>query len=137
VVKKQETQVVANQPLAGSKETNKPVVPNLPENLNYLQVESFRISRDRSGEQLARDVTEVRQFLAEKGVRTFARRKSNGYVLFAEQGFEPGKEAATTRETFRRRMESLGLEYRKAGGLYQFKGCLFVSYASTQTGDPV
>lgn len=135
--KRQETQVVANQPLAAG-ESSKPVTPlALPENQNYLQIESFRISRDRSGEQLSHDVAEARQFLAEHGVRTFARHKSNGYVLFAEQGFETGKEANATRESFRRKIEALGQEFRRSGGLYQFKGCLFVSFAATQTGDPV
>jgi len=108
----------------------------LAENLNYLQIESFLITRDRSGDQIAQDVAAVRSFLAERGVRTFARRRANGYLLFAEQGFEPGREHAAERDRFRRRIEQLGREYRGAGGLYQFKGCLFVSYAHTRVGDP-
>jgi hypothetical protein len=47
-----------------------------------------------------------------------------------------GREHAAEREAFRRRIEELGTEYRRAGGLYQFKGCLFVSYSSTRVGDP-
>jgi hypothetical protein len=132
---KKDKQVVANQPLA-SGEIARTGSPNLPENLNYLQIESFLISRDRSGEQVGRDVAEARKFLGDHGVRTFARRKSNGYVLFAEQGFEPAKDAQATRDAFRHKIEALGLEFRRSGGLYQFKGCLFVSYAATQTGDP-
>lgn len=109
----------------------------LPENLNYLQIESFRVTRERDSEQLARDVADAREFLLQRGIRTFARRKSNGFVLFAEQGHPPSKEHAASREAFRRKIESLGLEYRKQGGQYQFKGCLFVSYGVTQSGEPM
>ena len=109
-----------------------PAAPALPpESLNYLQIESFPVSRDRDAQQVAQDVKDARQFLLDRGVRTFARRKGGGFVLFAEQGFAPGKEAAGSREAFRRKIEALGQEYRKTGGLYAFKGCLFVSYAST------
>lgn len=109
----------------------------LPENLNYLQIESFRVTRERDSEQLARDVADAKGFLLQRGIRTFARRKSNGFVLFAEQGYPPSKEHAASREAFRREIESLGLEYRKQGGQYQFKGCLFVSYGVTQSGEPM
>lgn len=109
----------------------------LPENLNYLQIESFRVTRERDSEQLARDVADAREFLLQRGIRTFARRKSNGFVLFAEQGYPPSKEHAASREAFRRKIESLGQEYRKQGGPYQFKGCLFVSYGVTQSGEPM
>ena len=108
-----------------------------PENLNYLQIESFRITRDRSGEQLAQDVAAVRQYLVERGVRTFARKRGNGFVLFAEQGFPAGKARAKDRAAFQRKIEQWGQEYRSAGGHYQFKGCLFVNFASTRAGDPV
>lgn len=108
-----------------------------PDNLNYLQIESFLVSRDRNSEQLGRDLAEVRQFLAERGVRTFARKRSNGYVLFAEEGFRPGKESKPDREAFIRKIERFGVEYRSLGGQYQFKGCFFVSYGATQAGEPV
>ncbi len=108
-----------------------------PESLNYLQIESFRITRERSGDQLANDVAAVRQFLGERGVRTFARKRGNGFVLFAEQGFAPGKATARERSAFQRKIEQFGQEYRSAGGRYQFKGCLFVSYSATRAGDPV
>lgn len=109
----------------------------LPENLNYLQIESFRVTRERDSEQLARDVADAREYLLQRGIRTFARRKSNGFVLFAERGYPPSKEHAASREAFRREIESLGAEYRKQGGQYQFKGCLFVSFGVTQSGEPM
>lgn len=108
-----------------------------PESLNYLQIESFVASRDRTREQLAQDLDAVRRFLNERGVRTFARKRNNGYVLFAEEGFPPGKETKRQREAFIRKLEQLGTDYRGLGGQYQFKGCFFVSYGSTQAGDPV
>ncbi len=108
-----------------------------PESLNYLQIESFRITRERSGDQLAQDVAGARQFLADRGVRTFARKRGNGFVLFAEQGFLPGKATAKDRAAFQRKIERWGQEYRSAGGRYQFKGCLFVSYSASRAGDPV
>lgn len=111
--------------------------PGTPESLNYLQVESFLITRERSGDVLAQDVADVRRFLHERGVRTFARKRSNGFVLFAEQGFAPGRATAQDRAAFQRKIEQLGQEYRSAGGQYQFKGCLFVSFSSTKAGDPV
>lgn len=132
-----EQRVAANQPLKVAPISAPPTEAGRPENLNYLQIESFLITRDRNGEQLARDLSEVRQFLLSKGVRTFARKRSNGYVLFAEDGFSPGKDARAARGEFKRRIESLGGEYRAQGGLYQFKGCLFVSYSATKAGDPV
>lgn len=131
-----EQRVAANQPLKVDA-TPSPAESVRPENLNYLQIESFLITRDRSGEQLAQDLTDARRFLLSKGVRTFARKRSNGYVLFAEDGFPPGKDHREARGEFKRKLERLGAEYRSQGGLYQFKGCLFVSYSATKAGDPV
>lgn len=127
--------VNTNQP-AKVETSARPGGPN-PDNLNYLQIESFLVSRDRTSEQLGRDLAAVRQFLAERGVRTFARKRSNGYVLFAEEGFRPGKELKPDREAFIRKIERFGVEYRSLGGQYQFKGCFFVSYGATQAGEPV
>lgn len=107
-----------------------------PEDMNYLQIESFLITRERSGDEVAQDLAAARRFLAERGVRTFARRRSNAFLLYAEQGFPPSRESAGERDRFRRRIEQLGQEFRTVGGRYQFKGCLFVSYAHTKTGDP-
>lgn len=130
-----EPQVNPNQPVR--LDASAPAAGAKPESLNYLQIESFLVSRDRTSELLARDVAEVRAFLAERGVRTFARKRHNGYVLFAEEGFPPGKETRRQREAFIRHVEKLGAEFRQLGGQYQFKGCFFVSYGSTQAGDPV
>jgi hypothetical protein len=129
--------VAANTPVSVKGPAEAATEANRPENLNYLQIESFLITRERSGEQLARDLAEVRAFLLNKGVRTFARKRSNGYVLFAEDGFPPGKASREDRGGFKRKLEKLGAEYRSQGGLYQFKGCLFVSYSATKAGDPV
>lgn len=105
--------------------------------LNFVQIESFLITRDRNGVQVARDVAHARAFLMDRGIATFARKRGNGYVLYAQQGFLPGPRQQRARADFLRRMESLGQEYLKSGGLYQFKGCLFVSHAATRVGDPV
>lgn len=107
------------------------------ENLNYLQIESFLITRERSGDQVAADVAHARHFLHSRGISTFARKRSNGYVLFAQQGFAPAKDQKPKRDAFIRQIQLLGREYRKSGGLYQFKGCLFVSHQATKAGDPV
>jgi hypothetical protein len=107
------------------------------DHLNYLQVESFLITRDRNGDVVAGDLADVRRFLAEHGIETIARRHSNGFVLYSRQGFPMGREHAEAREAFRTKVESLGEEYRRGGGLYSFKGCMFVSYAQTRAGRPV
>lgn len=129
--------VAANKPVSVNGPAAAAVEAARPENLNYLQIESFLITRERSGEQLARDLADVRAFLLNKGIRTFARKRSNGYVLFAEDGFPPGKASRDDRGGFKKKIEGLGAEYRSQGGLYQFKGCLFVSYSATKAGDPV
>lgn len=105
-----------------------------PERLNYLQIESFRITRARGGEQLEEELADVQAFLEARGVETFARRLGNGFVLFSVQGFPPGSEYAAEREAFRARIVRFGEKYRRSGGLYQFKGCLFVSHARTRIG---
>ena len=136
---RRETPVAANQPAAVSAvppTMGEAAVSPDREKLNYLQIESFRITRERSGEQLREDVAAVRAFLAARGVQTVARRLSNGYVLFSEQGFPAGPEHESARAAFRRKIEELGKEYRAAGGAYRFKDTLFVSYGVTQTGQP-
>jgi hypothetical protein len=139
LLKKPETKtgksVKTNEPIAVTGDDA--ATSTLPENLNYLQIESFLITRERNGEQLAADLSHVRKFLSDRGVRTFARKRSNAYILFCEQGVAPGKEHAQDRDSLRRKIQQLGQEYRASGGQYQFKGCLFVSYNSTKAGDPV
>jgi hypothetical protein len=128
--------VTPNQPARVETEvSDRPVVGG--ENLYYLQIESFRISRDRSGDQLLKDVEAVRKFLAGQGVDTGARRRSNGFILFSKEGYSLVKDQSPQREAFRKKIERLGQEYRRSGGLYQFKGCLFVNHATTKAGDPV
>ena len=117
--------------------SSKDVAASLPDDLNYLQIESFLVTRDRNGDQLAADLAHARNFLFDHGMKTFARKRSNGYVLFCEQGVAPGKDHAAERDSLRKRVQQLGQEYRASGGLYGFKGCLFVSYSSTKAGDPV
>ena len=104
--------------------------------LNYLQIESFPISRQKSSERLKAELEDVRRFLAERGIKTFARRLPRGYALFAAQGFSPSKKARAQREAFQRKISRLGQAYRRAGGLYEFKGCFFVSYARATAGRP-
>jgi hypothetical protein len=104
--------------------------------LNYLQIESFLITRERSGDMVVKDLEAVRQFLGERGIKTIARRHSNGYVLYSAQGFPPDRESAKQRETFRKRIEALGQEFRRSGGQYEFKGCDFVGHARTKAGQP-
>jgi hypothetical protein len=132
--------VTPNQPAAVEKAAAAPMpaVPAGPaaEDLNYLQIESFHVTRYRSGDQLKDDVEAVRAYLGQRGIATFARRLGNGYVLFGEQGFPPGAQTEVQREAFRKKVEDLGKEYRKSGGLYEFKNCLFVSHATTRAGQP-
>jgi hypothetical protein len=132
----------ARQPEAGvvangsPKPAEEPADEAAAAKLNYLQIESFRITRDRSGEVVAKDLEEARKFLAERGVKTIARQHANGYVLYSAQGFPPDKDAARQRDTFRKKIEALGQEYRRTGGAYGFKGCDFVGYANTRAGRP-
>lgn len=130
--------VSANVP---AKSVDEPVASSgeaaVAESLHHLQIESFLITRQRNGQEVARDLAEVRRFLAERGVATFARQLSNGYVLYSQQAFAIAPEAAGQRDAFRKKIESLGREYRKSGGLYEFKGCDFVHQSRTKTGRPV
>jgi hypothetical protein len=107
------------------------------ENLNYLQIESFMITRHRSGDVVAADLANARRFLADRGIETFARQHSNGFVLYTMQGFPMEGESAARREALKRRVEELGREYRRSGGLYEFKGCHFVSHSRATAGRPV
>lgn len=135
---RRESGVTANQPasVATAPPAAESAASSDRESLNYLQIESFRITRDRSSEQLREDVATAKAFLATRGVKTFARRLSNGYVLFGEQGFPPGPEYEAQRAAFRKKIDDLGKEYRAAGGDYRFKDPLFVSYSITKTGQP-
>lgn len=129
------TLVNPNQP--ASVEPPAPQAAPPIENLNYLQIESFGVTRTRSSEQLKDDVASVRKFLAERGIRTIARRlNSGGYLLFSEQGLPTGAKGEADRQAFKKRIEDLGREYRKSGGLYEFKDPLFVNHTRVQVGQP-
>jgi hypothetical protein len=127
--------VIPNQPASVGKETAEIGVP--AEKLNYLQIESFKVTRERNGEQLRRDLADVRAFLAARGVETFARNLGNVYVLLGKQGFPTGQDFKARREEFRREIEQYGQEYRRSGGPYQFRGCFFVSHSRSRAGRPV
>lgn len=134
-VAQQESGVAANSPAKPAQE--EPVDEAAAAKLNHLQIESFLITRERSGDVVVSDLEDARRFLEERGVKTIARRHSNGYVLYSEQGFSLDRESAKQREAFRRRIEALGQEYRRSGGQYEFKGCNFVGHAKTKAGRPV
>ena len=125
---------MANQPV--SIESDGP--PRTPEaaKANYLAVEFFRITREQSGEDLKKELDDVRRFLAKQNIKTFARRSPKGFSLYASKGFSPANDNRKQREAFRRKVEELGKLYRKSGGRYQFKGCYFVSYAQATSGKP-
>src|SRR5207247_2519163 len=78
---KAERMIAANKPASVASQES--LGEAVPDDMNYLQIESFLITRDRNGEQLAADLAHVRSYLLERGVRTFARKRLNGYVLFA------------------------------------------------------
>ena len=129
--------VAPNQPAAVAKPAPAPPPSGpAPETLNYLQIESFNVTRYRSGDQLKEDLDAVRAFLDQRGVKTTARRLGNGYVLFSERGFPPGSQHEAQRAAFRKQVEDLGKEYRRSGGLYEFKSPLFVSHAASRGGQP-
>lgn len=130
-----ESRVVANQP--ASVERGPREAP-LSRRLNYLQIESFRVTRDRNGEQLRQDLADVRLFLAKHGVPTLARQlRSGGYCLFSEHGIPPGDDYEAQRVAYMQKVSQLGKTYRREGGLYEFKGCLFVSHSTATTGESV
>jgi len=134
VEREPEPGVAANSPTNPAREET---ADEAAAKLNFLQIESFLITRERSGDVVVKDLEDVRRFLEERGIKTVARRHSNGYVLYSAQGFLPDRENAKQRETFRKRIEALGQEYRRSGGQYEFKGCDFVGYARTKAGQPV
>ncbi len=105
--------------------------------MNYLVVQEFLVTREKSSEQLAQELDDARRFLGSHGVETFARRLSKGFRLCAGQGFAPGKDQEPLRENFRRRIEQLGRAYRSGGGLYDFRGCFFMDYERATSGKPL
>lgn len=114
-------------PGGGGVRANAPTSLTLDASLNYLQIESFLVGGDETPEKVRADLVAVRKYLAERGVRTIAKRRSRDYVLFSSEGFPKGPEGASARASFAIRIENLGREYRRAGGRYEFKKCYFVS----------
>jgi len=119
---------------SGVVRANAPVSLSLDANLNYLQIESFRIGRDETREKVRADLEAVRKYLGERGIRTIAKSRPNGYALFSSEGFPKSKEHASARTAFAARIEALGREYRRAGGRYEFKMCFFVSAEEVAKG---
>jgi len=124
----------ANQPATVATGPSGPAA--MAARLNYLQIESFPKTRNQSDQQLRADLEKVRRFLAERGIKSFAREMPRSYVLFAAQGFSPSSDASAQREALQRKISRLGQEYRQAGGRYEFRGCFFVSYAKATAGQP-
>ncbi|MFQ5424371.1 MAG: hypothetical protein ACE5F9_10380 [Phycisphaerae bacterium] len=102
--------------------------------LNYLQIESFLVNRFNSIEQVRSQLSNAQAFLAERGIPTVARTRSSGFVLFSQQGFQPGSKFERQRTQLQQRIEALGREYRRTGGRYEFRGCYFVNYAKAHRG---
>lgn len=127
--------VRANEPASVGYDGSEPAAG--AERLNYLQIESFAMTRDRDRAQVRQDVAGVQAFLRARGVETVARQLGNGYALFSQRGFLPGGESEPQRNAFRQMIEQHGRAYRRSGGLYEFKGCLFVSHARSRAGRPV
>lgn len=119
---------------AGGVRANTPKSLTLDANLNYLQIETFRVGGDETPERVREDLEAVRKYLAERGIRTIAKRQSRDYVLFSSQGFPKGPGTASTRAAFAARIEALGQEYRRSGGRYEFKNCYFVAAGHVARG---
>jgi len=121
---KQKSQAAANPKERLSIEDVKPVAP---QRLNYLKVESFPINRETTLEKIRADVAHVQKFLGDRGVQTVAKRGQAAVFLFVEQGQPIGDANKKDREKLRKKIEALGKEYRRVGGLYEFIGCDYVS----------
>ncbi len=114
-----------------------PAVAGLSEALNYLEVQYFQITRDTSSEDLLRDLADVRRYLADSGIETFARRHPKGFLLYTTKGYRMSSDAKEARRAFIDKIEGFGQAYRQAGGRYSFKGCYFVSHARATSGRPL
>ena len=112
---------------AAKVQANAPQSLTLDTALNYLQIESFRTSGDETAEKIRNDLLDVRKFLAERGIRTIAKKRAKGYALFAAEGIPKGPEGASARAALAIKIESLGREYRRTGGRYEFKRPFWVA----------
>jgi len=102
-------------------QANAPQSLTLDTGLNYLQIESFRTSGDETADKVRNDMYDVRKFLAERGIRTIAKKRARGYALFGAEGIPKGPQGASARAALVLKIESLGREYRRSGGRYEFK----------------
>ena len=118
----------------GGVRANAPTSLSLESSLNYLQIETFRIGGDETPERVRADLDAVRKYLAERGVRTIAKRQARDFVLYSSEGFPKGSEGASARAAFALRIESLGREYQRSGGRYEFKSCFFVAANAVARG---
>ncbi len=128
-------EVQANAPM--EIETSPPAPADDPANYNYLEIQWFGVTRDKSSKQLLAELEDVRRFLREKGIETFARKHPSGYLLFSADAFPTAPEFRKEKEDFRRRIAGFGREYRQQGGLYDWKDCYFVSYNRAVSGQPI
>ncbi|MBX3394983.1 MAG: hypothetical protein KF841_06410 [Phycisphaerae bacterium] len=127
--------IVANQAVR----IDPPATDDSPDQkkLNYVQIEWFQISADKSGEDLRAELEDVRRFLRARGFETFARELPRGFILYSAAGFRMSKDTRADREAFLRQIEKVGQEYFRGGGRYQFKDCFFVSHGNAMKGRPV
>lgn len=127
--------VMANQPVRVDQPPGSEAPPK--SKLNYVQIDCFLITVQRTGEDLRADLEDVRNYLKKNGVETFARETSTGFFLYSAAGFRMSRDARAERDAFLKKIEKLGQDYFRGGGRYQFKGCFFVSYNNAMRGQAV
>lgn len=125
--------VAANQP---QRIENEPAATP-KKRLNYVQIEWFKITVEKSSEDLLTEVEEVHRFLKAKGIDTFARAMPRGFILYSKQGYPMSDKYRSDRDALQKQIEQLGQEYFRGGGRYQFKDCFFVSSSIANKGQPV
>lgn len=107
------------------------------QNLNFLEIQWFDPRRHGGYPDTIKHVREIQQFLADRGVKTFARRWGGGVVLRSPVGFPTSDDFSAEREAFRSKIAGYGREYRDAGGLYDWHDCLFVGSERAEAGQPL
>lgn len=134
---RQKPQAAANPKERLSIQDNHPA--DAPRRVNHFLIESFPMGRDTSPARVLADVAHARKFLADQGIRTVGKRLQTVVRLYSEQTFEVGSDPQLERERekFRKKIEALGLEYRRQGGNYRFQGCDFVSASFFKNGQPL
>jgi len=107
------------------------------QNLNFLEIQWFDPRRHGGYPETIKHVREIQQFLADHGVKTFARRWGGGVVLRSPVGFPTSDDFSAEREAFRSKIAGYGRKYREAGGLYDWHDCLFVGSERAEAGQPL